>query len=394
MMFSKRTNWSLEPNELTQVYRTRRKQGLPILDLTESNPTQCGFPYDINRILNALSNSQAFVYEPDPRGLLSARRSVAEYYAERGVRLDPDQIFLTASTSEAYSFIFRLLADAGDHLLAPRPSYPLFDFLTRLNDLELMDYPLVYDRHWQIDHTALLSIITLRTRAILIVHPNNPTGSFVSPEEADFLINCCQEHSLALVADEVFSDYVHQPTGSSPPRSFAEETRTLTFTLSGLSKISALPQLKCAWVVINGPDTIRRQALDRLEIIADTFLSLSAPIACALPQLLDTRHQMQPQILRRINANRDYLDSQISSSSQVRRLETQGGWYAILRVPSICSDEEWALRLIKEDGVLIHPGHFYDFPSEGYLVLSLLPLPEIFEEGTRKLIARIEHDAG
>jgi alanine-synthesizing transaminase len=393
MMFSKRTNWLLQPNELTKVYRARREQGLPILDLTESNPTQCGFQYDAHQILNALGDSRALIYEPDPRGLLSARRAVAEYYAERGVHLDPGQIFLTASTSEAYSFTFRLLADAGDNLLVPRPSYPLLDFLTRLNDLELIDYPLVYDGYWQIDRAALLSRITPRTRALLVVHPNNPTGSFISPEETNLLIACCQEHFLALIADEVFSDYAHGSTPGFQQYSFVQEARVLTFTLSGLSKISALPQMKCAWVVVNGPEALRRQALDRMEVIADTFLSLSAPVACALPQLLEIRHQMQPQILRRINSNREYLDSQTGSYSEVCRLKTEGGWYAILRVPAIHSDEEWALRLLQEDGVLVHPGHFYDFSSEGYLVVSLLPTPEIFAEGVRRLLARIASDS-
>lgn len=387
-MFSERTNWLLEVNELTRLIQARQVLGLPIVDLTESNPTRCGFDYG-DALLKAFSGPGAFRYEPDPHGPLPAREAVVEYYRERGVALNPGQIFLTSSTSEAYSFIFRLLANPGDEVLVPRPSYPLFDFLTRLNDLTAARYPMVYDHAWFIDCASLEQTISPRTRAILAVHPNNPTGSYVQAKERDFLAACCQKHQLALISDEVFSDYAHPAASAQRAPGFANETRALVFTLSGLSKVSALPQMKCAWLVVNGPAPLLRDALERLEVIADTYLSLSAPVACALPKLLDMRHRMQPQIHQRLRANLACLDSLIAPGSGAVRLQFEGGWYAVLQLPSIRSDEEWALRLLSEDGVLVHPGHFYDFPMEGHVVVSLLPPPEIFSEAIAKLVSRI-----
>lgn len=284
-MFAQRTDWRLTPNRWSQALEEHRRRGLPLLDLTESNPTRCGFRYDAPRILEALADPRSLTYQPEPRGLLSAREAVAAYYAERGAKVDPRQIFLTTSTSEAYAYVFRLLADPGDNLLAPSPSYPLFDFLARLNDLELIAYPLVYGGEWQMDLHTLESRITERTRAVLVVHPNNPTGSFVRPGELDFLRRCCAKHSLAIIADEVFADYSwprENPAGGrveaeARVASHAATSEVLTFTLSGLSKISALPQMKLAWIVANGPENLLSSALARLEIIADTYLSVAAP---------------------------------------------------------------------------------------------------------------------
>lgn len=391
-MFSQRTNWPLKTNELTKISQERKQQQLPILDLTESNPTWCGFDYGAEKLLAALADSRAAVYEPDPRGLLSARLAVADYYKGRGVRLDPGQIFLTASTSEAYSFVFRLLADAGDRVLAPRPSYPLFDFLARLNDLELTDYPLVYNPPWRIDRETFARKISPRTRAALVVHPNNPTGSFVHKDDADFMLECCAKRSMALIADEVFSDYVWLEAEPVRAPGFAGETRALVFTLNGLSKISALPQMKCAWIVASGPAGLLEKAVARLEVIADTYLSVSTPVAWALPQLLDLRHAVQPQIARRLQSNLAALDARATKSSPVSRLESEGGWYAILRVPSTRTDEDWAVELLKRKGVLVHPGHFYDFPRDGCLVISLLPRPEVFEEGIEKIFKLVESE--
>ncbi len=393
-MFASRTQWRFEPNRLTQEIEERRRTGLAILDLTESNPTRCGFDYDGRQILEALSDSRSLTYEPDARGLVAARQAVAAYYAERSSRVEPDQIFLTTSTSEAYSYIFRLLADAGDSVLVPSPSYPLFDFLGRLNDLELIAYPLEYDHAWRIDVATLRSRVTPRTRAILVVHPNNPTGSFVRQRELDSLIELCGEHQLALIADEVFADYAlnHDIAGhENGPRvsTHAGETRALTFTLSGLSKISALPQMKLAWFVASGPQDLRRKALERLEIIADTYLSVSAPLAHALPALLETRRAIRPQVLGRVRANLHELDRQLLHGSPVSCLEVEGGWYAILKLPITRSDEDWAIEFLREDGVLAHPGHFYDFHSEGYLVLSLLPAPHVFQQGVGAILNRV-----
>ncbi|HEV2494731.1 MAG TPA: pyridoxal phosphate-dependent aminotransferase [Terriglobia bacterium] len=407
-MFSSRTNWPLAPNRLSEAVAERRQRGLEILDLTESNPTRAGFEFAPEELLDALGDPRFLRYEPDPRGLRIAREAVAAYYGERGVAVDPEQVFLTTSTSEAYSYVFRLLADPGDRVLAPRPSYPLFDFLARLDDVDLTPYPLVYDHEWRIDFNELrnglrdsssgaaVTAASGRARAILVVHPNNPTGSFAGRDEAARLVDLCRSHDTALIADEVFADYALVPPeqatlGERGRRagSFASTTEALAFTLSGLSKISALPQMKLAWIVVSGPDALRHSALERLEVIADTYLSVSAPLAYALPQWLEMRHGVQPQIMARLRSNLRYLDEQIAAGSSLSRLEVEGGWYAILRVPATRSDEDWALELVQSDGVLVHPGHFYDFPSDGFLVVSLLTAPEIFEPGLRSLMARV-----
>jgi len=391
LMFASRTNWSLTPNRLSQLMEERRRQGLSFLDLTESNPTRCGFNFDAEKLLGVLANPRALSYEPDPRGLLAARLAVADYYAERHVQVEPAQIFLTTSTSEAYSYVFRLLANPGDAILVPRPSYPLFDFLAGLNDVDLVPYPLAYHDGWRIELGMLAAILdsSLRkARAIVVVHPNNPTGSFVCREELECLLKHCEEHALALVADEVFVDYAFAPDDERVV-SHAAVSEALTFTLSGLSKVSALPQMKLAWVVVNGPPDVLSKALERLEVIADTYLSVSAPLAHALPAMLETRRSLQPQILKRVRTNRHWLDERLAGDLPVSRLKPDGGWCAILRLPAIRSDEDWAVELLAEDGVLVHPGHFYDFASEGHLVVSLLPLAEIFQQGIRKLLARV-----
>ena len=384
-MFSSRTNWSLTPNRLSELLRERRARGLPILDLTESNPTRCGFALDGEEILAPLHNPRALTYEPDPRGLRTAREAVAQYYSERGVHLDPDQIFLTTSTSEAYSFVFRLLANPGDKILAPQPSYPLFDFLGALNDVEVLPYPLVYDEGWQVDLEALASRWESRSRAVLVVHPNNPTGSYIQKRELGRMIEICHQNRAAIIADEVFADYGF---GADAERvvTHAQNSEALTFTLSGLSKISALPQMKLGWIVVNGPPELRSQAQARLEVIADTYLSVSAPVALATPQWLAHRRAIQSQILERVQANLRKLDELLTPGLPVSRLRVEGGWYAILRVPSTRSDEDWAAELLTQEGVSVHPGHFYDFPSEGFLVLSLLPAREVFEDALSKAI--------
>ena len=402
-MFASRTDWHLTPNRLSQALQERRAQNLPILELTESNPTRCGFRYETDEIFRALSSPEALTYQPDPRGLFVARQAVAGYYAERGVNVDPSRIFLTTSTSEAYSYVFRLLADPGDQILAPSPSYPLFDYLTRLNDLELAFYPLIYDDGWQIDLRALESRLQPRARGLLVVHPNNPTGSFVRQEELEFLLRCAKERSLAIIADEVFADYVLESppegleagsggcpaAGDKRVRSHAGTSEALTFTLSGLSKISALPQMKLAWIVVNGPDELLHRAQERLELIADTYLSVAAPLAHALPQLLQMRRSLQPQILKRLRQNLAWLDRQLLRDGLVRRLKVEGGWYATLKLPSIRTDDEWALELLCKDGVFTHPGHFFDFPADHHLVVSLLTIEEVFQRGIEALLARI-----
>lgn len=386
-MFSSRTDWLLAPNRLTRQLEDRRRQGLPILDLTESNPTRCGFRPD-PEILKSLQHPQSLVYEPDPRGLLVARQAVCGYYAARGVSVTPDQIFLTTSTSEAYTYAFRLLADPGDKVLVPRPSYPLFDFLAGINDLEVVPYPLRYQAEWQMDLDGVRNGWEAGAKAMIVVHPNNPTGSFVKQGELESLAECCRQNQGALIADEVFADYVLE-AGESPMFSHAADSPALTFTLSGLSKISALPQMKLGWLVVNGPEEERKAALERLEVIADTYLSVSTPIAHALPAFLEFGEMVRPRILERLCSNFCWLKTQTASCREITCLRVEGGWYAILKVPESGSDEECAVGLLAEDGVLVHPGHFYDFSDDGYLVISLLCDEPAFREAVGRILARL-----
>jgi aspartate/methionine/tyrosine aminotransferase len=319
----------------------------------------------------------------------SARQAVAAYYRRRGpapLRVAPERVLLTASTSEAYSFLFRLLCEPGDQVLVPAPSYPLFDFLARLNDVELAAYPLIYDHGWQFDLQALERAVTPRTRALLVVNPNNPTGSFVKTSEARELNRLCAARSLALVADEVFLDYAHD--GKARP-SLAANRAVLTFVLSGVSKLCALPQLKVAWMVVNGPARQVKAALARLEVIADTFLSVNTPAQLALPRLLAQRRRIGEQLSRRLAANRQELARQLASHPACRVLESEGGWYAVLRVPAIRPDEDLALDLLRQQALLVHPGHFYGFAGEGHLVLSLILQEFRFREGLRRLLGAV-----
>jgi len=385
-MFSHRTNWRLQPNALARALEQARSSGQKILDLTVSNPTEAGIRPDSDTVLAALANPAALQYDPQPRGLLSARQSVCRYYREAHdvFDLDPDRLILTTSTSEAYSYVFRLLCNPGDEILVPKPSYPLFEFLADLSDVKLVPYPLFYDGGWQIDFDSLYKAATAQSRAVILVHPNNPTGSYVSPQERATLNLFCREYGLALVVDEVFLDYAHD---GAPRSSFVSNADALTFTLSGISKISALPQMKLAWVATTGPGDFVQNAGARLEIIADTFLSLNAPVQLAAPVLLEQRKQIQPILLDRLRANLAELDRQLVRHSACERLRIDGGWYAVLRVPVIESDEELALRVLRDAHVNVHPGHFYDFPNDGHLVLSLITAPEEFRDGIGRLLA-------
>ena len=386
-MFSKRTNWNLEENAYTRALSRARETGKRILDLTASNPTICGFQYDDAAILAALRDPAALKYEPEPKGTPAARAAVARYYREQGaIDVDPERLILTTGTSEAYSFLFQLLCEPGDEVLIAHPSYPLFEFLATIQDVTLRPFQFVYDHGWQIDFQSLEEAIGARTRAIVLVHPNNPTGHFVGAGEAKQLNAICAKRGLALIVDEVFLDYSLRAAASKERHgSFASNTTALTFVLSGLSKIAALPQMKLGWIATSGPDQRVREAMARLEVIADTYLSLNAPLQCALAALLAQRKAMQPQILKRCEANLAELGAALARQTAVSRLEVEGGWYAVLRVPAVQSDEELAIRLLEERGVLVHPGYFYDFASAGYLVISLLTPTEEFREGIRNL---------
>lgn len=385
-MFSDRTNWKLTRNRLTEAIDETRRSGNRIVDLTVSNPTRVGLKYDAAAILQSLASPAAMDYDPQAKGLLGARAAVAEYYQSHGVGLDRERLVLTTSTSEGYSFVLRLLCNPGDELLVPKPSYPLFEFLADLQDVKLVPYPLIYDHGWQIDFHSLRSAITKKTRAVVVVHPNNPTGSFVHPEERESLNAVCREHGLPVIADEVFLDYSLDGTAA---QSFATSGPVLTFTLSGLSKISALPQMKVAWIGTSGPASDVGAALERLEVIADTYLSMNAPIQWATRPLLEERHGIQRQLLDRVRVNLAELDRQLGSQTLCQRLIVEGGWYAVLRVPVMQSDEELAVDLLRKESVLVHPGHFYDFPGDGYLVLSLIGPEAEFEDGVAKVLQRI-----
>lgn len=385
MQFSRRTAWDTQETELAQALTQRQNSGLPLLDLTASNPTRCGFTYDEAASLSVLTSPEALVYDPNPRGMLTARQAVAAYYADHGASIDTQQIFLTTSTSEAYSYLFRLLCNPDDEILIAQPSYPLFDFLAQLDDVRLAPYPLFYDHGWRLDVAALRAQISPRTRAIALVHPNNPTGHFTKEDERRELEAICAEHNLALIVDEVFLDYAIRDDdgiGSDPGKSFAcGEHPVPTFILSGLSKIAALPQMKAAWIAALGPQPELSSALDRLEIIADTFLSINAPIQSALPSWLAARGHLQSQITNRLDQNLRTLDRLLSQQEMITRLEVEAGWYAILRVPALLPGDELAIRLIREDGVSVHPGHFFGFRGDGWLVVSLLTPEAQFQSG-------------
>ena len=383
IMFAERTNWNLEPNRLSQALSRHRAAGKPLLDLTVSNPTECGLDYDQRAILEALRNPAALKYTPEPRGLVSARQAVAEYYAERSVHVDIDDIFLTTSTSEAYSYAFRLLCNHGDEILIPAPSYPLFDFLADIQDIKPARYPLVYDHGWQMDFHALEQAITPRTRAVVAVHPNNPTGHFTKRAEAEKLNAICAERGLAIIVDEVFLDFC---LGAERPSSFAGSSEALTFTLSGISKICGLPQMKAAWLDVGGPQESKNEAKARLEVIADTFLSMNAPVQLALPVFLWQGRAFQKQLMTRVRRNLAELDRQLALQKVCSRLEVEGGWYAVVRVPAMRSDEDLALALLEEKGVYVHPGHFYDFPYDGFLVVSLISREPEFSPGLASLL--------
>jgi alanine-synthesizing transaminase len=389
-MFSKRSDWKLTPNRFTEAHREVLAAGGIVLDLTVSNPTRAGLTYDAPAIRNALSRAEALDYDAQSKGLLSCRQALAAYYREPhgsaspNPEIDPESMLLTTSTSEGYSWVFRLLCDFEDEILVPKPSYPLFDFLADLQDVKLVPYPLLYDHGWQIDFSSLAKALSSRTRAVVLVHPNNPTGSFVSASEREQINQFCREHNLALIVDEVFLDYAHQ----GPPRAtFAMNQVALTFTLSGLSKMSGLPQMKVAWVITSGPADAVASAMGRLEIIADTYLSMNAPIQLAVPSLLDLRYPIQRQLLERVRENLSQLDRQMSQQKTCQRLLVEGGWYAVLRVPAVQSDEELAIEILRSTAVLVHPGHFYDFVSDGYLVLSLITPQQEFRVGMARVLS-------
>jgi alanine-synthesizing transaminase len=385
-VFSSRVPPDLRPNPLTRLLASRRAAGLEILDLTESNPTRAGLAYPTEEILASLSNPACLTYDPQPAGLLAAREAVAAYYAARSIPVSPTDLLLTASTSEGYALLFKLLCNPGDEILTPRPSYPLFEHLAALEGVRVTQYPLRYDGAWRIDLEALSSAITPRTRAVALVNPNNPTGSFLKHDELAALDRLCAAHSLALLSDEVFSDYAFSP---DPHRAetAAGPRESLTFVLSGLSKVAGLPQMKLGWIAVQGPAALREPAFDRLEWIADAYLSASAPVQCAAHDLLRLGATIRASIAQRTTRNAHAARQLFSGDSPFRVLNCEGGWYSVIEAPRIRTEEDWTLELLK-NGTLVQPGYFFDFDREAYLVVSGLAKEEIFDEGLAR-IARL-----
>jgi alanine-synthesizing transaminase len=385
--FSARTSWDVGESRYAAAVRETRMSGRRVYDLTVSNPTRCGFGYDTEALLGPLADPRGLVYDPDPRGMVGAREAVARYYAGRGAAVPVDDLVLTTSTSESYSFLFRLLCDAGDEVLVAQPSYPLFGFLADLDDVKLRHYPLFYDYGWWIDFAELERAITPRTRAVLVVHPNNPTGHWTDAGERELLEALCERHQLALIVDEVFLDYPLSEAVSA--RSFGcGEHPALTFVLSGLSKIAGLPQMKAAWIAALGPKRLREEALARLEIVADTFLSMNAPVQLAMASWLEGAGKVRSQILERARGNLAILKRiERELPERLRVLEAQAGWSAVLALPGSAGTATCAEDLVRERGVILHPGAFYGMAEGNRVVLSLICPSDELDEGRRWAIS-------
>ncbi len=387
--FSRRLPADLRPNPISELIARKRRSGKRLLDLTESNPMRAGFAYPVSEILHALADPRTMSYDPNPAGLAVARDAASGYYRKRGFAVDTARILITASTSEAYAYLFKLLCDPGDEILVPRPSYPLFEFLATLESVAVRQYPLRYDGAWHIDFGELSASFNDRTRALVLVNPNNPTGSFLKQAELAPLTALCARHRVAIVSDEVFADYGFGESGGRV-RTLTGVEETLTFCLSGLSKVAGLPQLKCGWMVVGGPGA--EEAFGRLELIADTYLSVGTPVQVALPRLIEAGDAVQSQIAARTVANLEFLRSSVAGSA-FQVLSVEGGWSATLQVPRIRSEEQWVLGLAQDCGVMVQPGFFYDFEAEAYLVVSLLTASDMFREGVRRMLELQKSDS-
>ena len=388
-MFSSRFHWDLQRNRLTELLAAKRGQGARVLDLTQSNPTQAGigYPEELRHVFDAPG---VLCYDPLPAGSLEAREAVASYYRQRGLAVEAGRILLTASTSEGYSYLFKLLADPGDQVLVPRPSYPLFEYLAKMESIEVRQYPLEYDSGWAIDLDALAGAITARTRAVVLVNPNNPTGSYVKRSELETLMRMAAERGIALISDEVFSDYAFAPDAGRVT-SLASVGDCAAFSMSGLSKVAGLPQMKLGWIVVAGPAELRTGAIEKLEWIADTYLSVSTPVQCAAARLLEYGAAVQRRIRERTAANLAFARQTLAGTA-LEILAVEGGWSITLRVPRIRTEEEWCLELLERDNVLVQPGYFYDFEAEAFLVASLLTAPAEFQEGIARIVRRALQD--
>ena len=383
MKFAARTEFGDAESAYGTALRQARSAG-GLIDLTVSNPTRCNLHSPADALLAPLQDSRVLQYDADPLGMRSAREAISRLYREvYDANVVPERLLLTASTSEAYSYLLRLFCEPGDAILVPSPSYPLLDLLATLHDVELIRYPLVYHDGWQLDPASLEAAVTPRTRAIVAIHPNNPTGHFCSPSDRATLYQVAQAHDLLLIVDEVFLEYTVESKGE--PGFLSGDAPVLTFVLGGLSKLLAMPQMKLAWTALCGPAGQAGAAMQRLEVIADTFLSVATPPQVALPQWLEQREPIQREVKARVQTNLAVLDRVIRGSA-VSRLRVDAGWAVVLRVPAFESDTDLAVRLLRDDAVAVHPGSFYGFPHRGWLVLSLLPEPRHFESGLERLL--------
>jgi aspartate/methionine/tyrosine aminotransferase len=388
-MFSSRVPSALSPNRLAEALARRRIDGRPYVDLTESNPTRAGLAYPEN-LLEVLGDRRGLAYEPAPLGLPAAREAVSRDYARRGVTVPAARIALTSSSSESYSLLFKLLCDPGDEVLVPRPSYPLFEHLTTLDGVVARPYDLEYHGSWTIDLASLRERMTAKTRAVLLVSPNNPTGSFVRAAELEAIAGECVRAAVPIIADEVFADYELVEGARAAAGHPLSRTDVLVLALGGLSKSAGLPQVKLGWIAVAGPDPLVNEALSRLELVCDTYLSVSTPLQAAAGELLEAGATVRHQIQRRTRHNLGVLITRVSAQPQLRTLAADGGWSAVLQVPRLQSEEDLVLDLLDGAGVLVHPGYFFDFPREAYVIVSLLPPTALFEEGVSRVLRHFD----
>ena len=389
-MFSKRIHLAGEPNTLSQIIKAQKEQGRPIFDLTQSNPTKIGLVYDRKRILAVLNQPAGLTYDPDPCGLKTTRNVISDYYQKNDAHADSGSIYVTASTSEAYAVLFKLLGDPCDQILIPSPGYPLLLFLARFESLDPVFYPLRYDyrRGWYLDFDAIEARISSKTRAIVIVNPNNPAGVYLKHHELLTLDQICRKNNMTLIVDEVFSDFQDDSLSISVVRTAVDKCKALTFVLNGLSKMVALPQVKLGWIVVSGEVKPVDVAKERLETLLDFYLSVSSQAQHAAKGLLALKKDIQNQIKHRIACNQKELNRQLAKTSNCRMLIREGGWYAVVEIEDLLEEEASVVQLLTEDSTLVHPGYFYDFHREGFIVVSLLPNSQQFNQGIRNLVKR------
>jgi aspartate/methionine/tyrosine aminotransferase len=388
-MFSTRIPQDLTPNRLSAALAQVTRDGRPVVDLTLSNPTRAGFQYPA-ALLSSLAHPRALSYRPAPLGLADARRAISADYARRAVVAPPGRIVLTASTSEAYSLLFKLLCDAGDEVLAPRPSYPLFEHLARLDVVKAVPYDLEYHRRWTLDTDSVERSLSARTRVVLAVSPNNPTGSYLTREELAAIAAICAPRQIAVIVDEVFADYELEPGAARAAGQLLHQSECLGFSLGGLSKSIGLPQAKLAWIAASGPDHLVTETLSRLEFLSDIYLSVSTPVQAAAAELLEVGAPVRAAIQFRVAANYRTLRTLAASVPACQVLAADGGWYGVVQVPSFSPEEDLVLDLLTNDGVLVHPGYFFDFPRESFLVVSLLVGEPEFADGIGRILRHFD----